>query len=298
MKAPKLRAVTPMWAESIEVERRKDSLLITGWRHRTGPLDTRGIEAGRISQVDILKRLNSYVLKHLGNRSIAGDAGVYQFADASEDEKLLRFCEEFGPVWGEVRSRNYDENGTCTLTVAQNMSRLREDQKKFAAVLKLLQQVNRPTKADGFTMRNSISDFQSVDPEVLSTIHLIGSLPNSTRSGRGRYDFWMPFAHLALCAVLNDVPQKLMPFDRGVIDLPDTRAEGVRNALYYSVRRDYLAQREIGTCLHCGSHFPIFKHGARGCSQACRTALRNQKYWSENKETVNRSRRKKHTGRK
>ncbi len=62
--------------------------------------------------------------------------------------------------------------------------------------------------------------------------------------------------------------------------------------------RRYLAQREIGTCLHCGSHFAVFKHGARACGQTCRTALRNQKYWSENKETLNRNRRKKHNGRK
>jgi hypothetical protein len=59
-----------------------------------------------------------------------------------------------------------------------------------------------------------------------------------------------------------------------------------------------LAQREIGNCLHCGSHFAVFKHGARACGQTCRTALRNQKYWSENRDAVNRNRRKKRTGRK
>jgi hypothetical protein len=297
MKKAKLRAIAPVWAQRIEVEKRRDVLLITGWGHISSPIDTRKIEPGRITQLDILKRFHRYVLSHLNKKGATGDAGVYQFADATDDEKLVAYCQEFGPVWGEIRSRNHEDNGTDTLIVAQSMKQLRKEQRKFAATVRLLQQVNQPGKADRSAMMDAMYDLQIVDSSVLSTLWVLTGL-SSARSSTEKAADLVPFAHLALCALLNDVPPKLAPLNGEVIELPHTRDEGIRDALYYPLRRDYLAQREIGSCLHCGSHFPVFKHGARACSQTCRTALRNQKYWSQNKNTVNRERRKKRTGRK
>jgi hypothetical protein len=297
MKQAKLRAIAPVWAQRIEVEKRRDVLLITGWGHISSPIDTRGIEPGRISQLDILKRFRRYVLSHLNKEGATGDAGVYQFADATDDEKLVAFCQEFGPVWGEVRSRNYEDNGTDTLIVAQGMEQLRKEQRKFAATVRLLQQVNQPGKANRSAMMDAMNDLQIVDSRVLSMLWVWSGI-SSTRSNTEKAADLLPFAHMALCQLLNDVPPELAPLNGDVIELPSTRDEGIRNALYYRIRRDYLAQREIGNCLHCGSHFAVFKHGARACGQTCRTALRNQKYWSENRDAVNRNRRKKRTGRK
>src|SRR5277367_1340151 len=128
MKQAKLRAIAPIWAQRIEVEKRRDVLLITGWEHISRPMDTREIEPGRISQLDILKRFRRYVLSHLNKKGATEDAGVYQFADATDDQRLVAFCQEFGPVWGEVRSRTYEDNGTNTLIVAQSMKQLRKEQ--------------------------------------------------------------------------------------------------------------------------------------------------------------------------
>jgi len=271
--------------------------VITGWGRISSPIDTRKMEPGRIPELDILKRFRRYVLSHLNKKGATGDAGVYQFADATDDVKLVAFCQEFGPVWGKVRSRKHEDNGTTTLTVAQGMKQLRREQRKFAATVRLLQQVNQPGKADPAAMMDAMNDLQIVDPKILSWLWVFTELP-SVRSSTDKAAVVLPSAHFLFCELLNDVPPKLAPLNGEVIELPYTRDEGIRNALYYPLRRDYLAQREIGNCLHCGSHFSVFKRGARACSQTCRTALRNQKYWNENKEIVNRSRRKKRTGRK
>jgi hypothetical protein len=297
MKQAKLRAIAPVWAQRIEVETRGDVLLITGWGHISGPIDTREIESGHISKLDILKRFHRYVLSHLNKKGATGDAGVYQFADATDDERLIAFCQEFGPVWGKVRSCNHEDDGTTTLTVAQGMKQLRKEQRKFAATVRLLQQVNQPGRADRSAMIHAMNDLHIVDPKILSWLWVLSELPSSVRSRTEKVAVVLPFAHFLFCELLNDVPPKLAPLNGEVIELPYTRDEGIRSALYYPLRRDYLAQREIRNCLHCGSHFSVFKRGARACSQTCRAALRNQKYWSENKEVVNRNRRKKRTGR-
>ena len=299
MKQAKLRAIAPVWAQRIEVEKQRDVLLITGWGRISGPIDTRELDESRSSKLDLLKRFHRYVLSHLNRKGATGDAGVYQFSDATDDEKLVAFCQEFGPVWGEVRSRNYEAHGTYTLTVAQGIKQLRKEQRKFAATVRLLQQVNQAGKASLSAMFDAMSDLGIIDPKVLSAAWVLSEgLFLSARSGAEKVAPLPPLAHMMFCQLLNDVPPKLAPLNGEVIELPYTHDEGIRNALYYPLRRDYQAQREIGTCLHCGGHFAVFKHGARGCSQTCRAALRNQKYWSENKETVNRNRRKKRTGRK
>ena len=98
--------------------------------------------------------------------------------------------------------------------------------------------------------------------------------------------------------VLNECPPRLIPFEGEVIELATVPDEGIRPAIYNVLRRDYLAQRAIGTCLHCGNHFPVYKRGTQGCSEPCRRALRNQKYWNKSKATINAERRGKGTGRK
>jgi hypothetical protein len=102
--------------------------------------------------------------------------------------------------------------------------------------------------------------------------------------------FW---SNLALCTVFNGYPSKLIPYNGEVFEMPEVDDKGIRNAIYWQLRRDYLAQRAIGTCLHCGSHFPVYKRGTQGCSEPCRRALRNQKYWSKSKATINADRREK-----
>ena len=96
MKTYSLRAITPVWAQRIEVERKKDALLITGWGHIPNPLSPQQVPSEQRSKLDILQGLRRYALRHLGQPR--EPAGVYQFADATDDEKLIAFVQEFGPV--------------------------------------------------------------------------------------------------------------------------------------------------------------------------------------------------------
>ena len=100
-------------------------------------------------------------------------------------------------------------------------------------------------------------------------------------------------AHEQLCELFNNYPPLLVPFGgREPAEMPRIAEEGIREVLYFQLRIDYLAQRQLGTCRNCGGHFPIMRRGARACSETCRKALRNQKYWQANKEEINRQRRK------
>jgi hypothetical protein len=241
--------------------------------------------------MDIFQRFHRYALRQLSKRDTSGDAGVYQFADATTDEKLIAFVQEFGPVWGVVDFTKYEENGTTTIIVAQTMESLRDEQKTFAAVAKILQQVNRNSQADAEIIKAQMFEIPWLTPYgyILSGGYQYGG-PTDKKSAA------LYWANLALCLVFNGYPPKLIPYNGEVFEMPEISDEGIRNAIYWQLRRDYLAQRAIGTCLHCGNHFPVYKRGTHGCSEPCRRALRNQKYWNKSKATINAERREKRTG--
>jgi hypothetical protein len=274
-----LRAIVPVWAQVIEVERRGDVLLITGIRRISNPIETREIEPGRISRLDILQRFRRYALRNL-------EVGVYQFADATDDQKLMAFCEEFGPICGKVRSKSYEVGLGSTLTVSQSLKRLRESQRKFAAAVKLLQHINRNGRADPTIMLEAIQETQIFEPLYLSNLREFFETPLVQTE-------MLAIAHSALCEILDRFPLQLFPVAGEVIELPRTQDASIEGVIYHPLRLDYKAQRELGTCLHCGRHFSVFKRGTRGCSEQCRRALRNQKYWAKSKGIINAERRQK-----
>jgi hypothetical protein len=298
VKPPNLKVITPVWAQQIEVTRQGNTLLVTGWGRIPDPFDAKEIAPEHASQMDIFQRFRRYVLRHLSEKQTSKDAGVYQFADATTDEKLIAFVEEFGPVWGKVRSTKNEENGTVTITVAQSMERLRHEQEEFATATELLQQVNKKrnthTLEDCAAITTAMLDIRL---PLFSQI-MIDKFLSTDGTVRQKAASILPWAHRALCLVLNECPPKLVPFDDEAIELAIVPDEGIRNAIYWQLRQDYLARRAIGTCLHCGSHFAVYKRGTRGCSEPCRRALRNQKYWNKSKATINAERRERHTGRK
>jgi hypothetical protein len=294
-KGSKLRAIVPVWARHLAVEERADVLLIKGWGRDSTPIDARLIEPKHRASVDLLHRFRRYVLSHLGKRSPTKDVGVYQFADANSDQKLIEFCQAFGPVWGEVRSHDYQDDGTVMLTVIQSMERLREDQIKFAAAVKLLKQLREGDNADRTVMSEAIRKVTAVNSPVLITLECVEvGLPQfQAPPGAGKNAAYFEIANIVLCEVLNNFPPKIFPINGKTIELPVTEDEGILPAIYWKLRQDYFAGREIGACLNCGSHFTVYKRGTRGCSEFCRRALRNAKHWSENKDSINRSRREK-----
>lgn len=286
--------ILPVWAQRIEVDRQGDKLLVTGWGRIPDPIEARHVDPEFRSRLDIFQRFHRYVLRRLTERHASEDAGVYQFAEANNDEKLIAFVRELGPVWGDVRSIKNEENGTVTITVSQSMRRLRREQQQFAAAVELLQQVNRNSRADVEIMRTRMLDLH-LHPHVLAMgaeyETTKGTLAHKTAAA-------LIWAHRGLCLTLNEYRPKLISFPGGVIELPEMHDEGIRDEIYYQVRLDYLAQRAIGTCLNCGGHFPVYKRGARACGEACRRGLRNQKYWNRHRKTINRKRREQRGRRK
>jgi hypothetical protein len=104
----------------------------------------------------------------------------------------------------------------------------------------------------------------------------------------------LQYGHHAFCQLLNNFPPALVPaLGRQPIELPKIKREGIIDSLYYKLRLDYLAQRQLGVCLNCNGHFPIMRRGARACSEACARALRNRKYWKAHSKTLNKKRTKK-----
>jgi hypothetical protein len=178
------------------------------------------------------------------------------------------------------------------------MDRLRDEQEEFAAATRLLQLVNKKrnthTTEDCAVMTQAVLDMGN----PLFSQLMIGKFLSTDGSTGQKAASILPRAHRALCLILNEYPPKLVPFSDQAIELPVVPDEGIRNAIYWQLRQEYLAQRSIGTCLHCKGHFPIHRRGTQGCSEACRRALRNEKYWNENKDSINRDRQEKRTGRK
>jgi len=285
LRPPKLKAITPIWAQRIDVELQGNSLLFTGWGHIHGAVDSDAVPAPERTSLDILQRLYQYALRNIGKTS--GTSGVYRFADASDDTKLIEFCSDYGPIWGRVQSEAYDEKtGTWTVTVKEGIKGLRTEQKRFLSAVKLLAELNSKGRADYDRLMEGMAEL-GIDSENLSLVHL----DIVTRHRKPNLNALLPLAHWVFCSVLNETPPQLTPINGEVIELPKIHTEGIRNALYYQLRLDYMAQRTIGTCLHCGNHFPVFKRDTRGCSASCRRALRNSRFWKKHKNAINEQRR-------
>ena len=71
-------------------------------------------------------------------------------------------------------------------------------------------------------------------------------------------------ARQVLCDLLNRHSRVLVPVEGEVIELPATPNEGTVGALYFQLRRDFLANRQIGIYLTCGSQFSVLRYGTKG----------------------------------
>jgi|GEM_PF-6673793 len=74
-----------------------------------------------------------------------------------------------------------------------------------------------------------------------------------------------------LCRIFNLFPLTLH-YSRGTcVQMPKMRPSGVRDALYYMIRMEYLYQREIRLCAvpNCGHYFVPDRADTEYCSDAC-----------------------------
>ena len=327
-KGPRKVAVTPVWAQQIQVERRKDWLWVTGWGHFPFHLDSRQLDPEHLPKLDLLNKFRHYMVRNLkGRPEEAQDVGFYQFTEATDDDKLMSFIESFGPFWGEVVEREGgDEFMVPRLMVRQNLVQLRWHQARFAAAVRLLRELNRseapkdvpgalldmiiammtiypvpsaympkkgvPAAIARLATSNKPGMIKSAEQPWIWSYLMISELASEQSEGRAKRI--IECAHRTLCNLLNERPLMLIPADGSrPLEMPTINAQGIAGALYYRLRLDYLARRELGTCLHCGSHYAVKKHGTRGCKTTCRRALNNSRYWDFNGEKINKNRRQK-----
>jgi hypothetical protein len=296
------KAIVPVWAQRIEVEQRIDdeqrpvSLLVHGWGHLPFYLDPK--KYTNAPRLDLLERLRRYALRQLKSPN-NGDPSLstYQFADASDDEKLTAFVSCYGPVWGEtIKIEDEGATGSYTVTVEQNLEQLRREQKIFSAAVGLLAEVNKNGRADRQKVAEllvrlaypdqpagksiwglNIENFVGKTLEPLQLFALEATAPPWTGKAADNQKV-IACAHAALCHQFNLHRPVLFRASEQPIELPEIATDGIREALYYTLRLDYLAQRAMGTCLNCGGHFPITRRGQKGCSERCRRRLRNLRY--------------------
>lgn len=295
----KIKAVVPVWSHYITVVRQADdSLLISGDSYIPCPLIPKETHPEVLRQLDFTRKLRRYVLRRLGkprgDAKVDGPDGVYQFANATTDEKLVAFVEEFGPVNGKVIAE-MPVAGAWEVTVRETLRSLRREQKQFRRLVETVQQVNRNARAERATLLNLLTaltvdaPMKTLSPdwaelgwtEVMKNV--IGQYRNPSKE-------ILSVAHQMLCYYFGRYPPGLFPVADGVVELPRMRITGVRDALYFQLRPDYLAQRTIGTCLHCHEHFVVYRRGTPACGDSCSRALRNARYWNSNRETINATR--------
>lgn len=286
-----LKLAVPVWAERIEAEIRGSFLMVFGSRHLHFPHDAGIVVAGEMARFDIMQRFRWTATDGSSRHGPPDGPGVYRFANADTDEKLISFVKEFGPVWGKIEFEKFNEDGTSEVCVAQDLDDLRFEQQKFAALTKVVEQINLNARADRDAIIKHLAKIPWQSPYVLALSREV-HYPEPANAADATI-FWASFA---LCFELNAYPPKLIPYKGQVFELPAVHPEGIREAIYWQLRRDYLAQRAIGTCLNCGGNFPVFKKGATACGESCRRALRNQRYWSAHRQEINSKRKKKGHG--
>ena len=111
MKQPKLRVITPVWAQQFGIKRQGNTLFITGWGRIPDPVNALGLRPEQVSKLDIFQRFHNYVLRNLSEKQATEDAGVYQFADATTDEKLIAFVEDLAPCGGRCDLQSTKKTG-------------------------------------------------------------------------------------------------------------------------------------------------------------------------------------------
>jgi hypothetical protein len=279
------------------------------------------VKAEQFPKWDLLEQFRRDTLRHLSNRSGATEAGIYQFADATDDQKLLAFVGKFGPIWGRVMEMQTDGLFKAqTIIVQQELAHLRWQRAKYTAAVRLLKQVNRSGRANPKEMTLAMMGIYPVPwgfmpkngvPEAIAKL-AVPTEPGMTRPSEDCPWLWSMLAvyelvrgkeegkiermrecgHRVLCQLFGEFPPILVPVQgRQPLEMPRIVPEGIAHVLYFRLRLDYLAGRAFGTCQNCGGQFPILKRGARACGETCRRALRNQRYWNRNKKVINRRRR-------
>jgi len=266
------------------------------------------------------------------------------FANAT-DAELILFIEQYGPfVASAVAEAEPPTSNDIPVEVKEGMdwrvsvcaiqelSVLKRERQIYAAVLRLLVELNRKeTDCDLNLIRKEISaiaDGISFWPEQCEKERRWNKL---NRAGRIMWDFdcdkrdyvqnmnrvivaakdrdqaaHIPFfgdvrgiAHLVLCELINSFRTEVQLWgERRVEVVPlASLVFGIRPVLYLILKRAYLGRGGVELCANdrCGRLFEVQRAGQRYCNPDCSQKSRQRVYWRESGSQKRRRRRKQKT---
>src|SRR5262249_28526091 len=234
-----------------------------------------------------------------------------QFANATSDEKLVKFVKHFGPVWGNMPAHLPSNTRIEPLVrVEEDLQGLRRERALIAAVMHLAgilildSAKERPTISQALSeiatalfMRGPNWEYQEPLPKwygvqirnVLQDVAFEFDWPVDTPINQflrtlNTHDLRIHGSRL-LCAVLN-VPEfrPTTVFTANYFtELPRHDRKGVLPALYFMLRQDVLYRKGLAICrlADCGAFFRIERFGQRFCSERCSRLHRQRDYWAQ-----------------
>ena len=275
-----------VWARKIRVKRVNDALLVTGEQR----LDYHERDLNLDRQFDFLATYR----KARGFYSAGILPPHIQFANARDEDDLIRFVQDWGPVWGRIEGKE-----TNKLSVLQFLEPLRREHRFFSNAAKLLAELGkdhpnvRNIAQQIATMAESrkavwsgrsdptLAAYSSLARKRLDELHLLilkpdEDLPSSHPRKRIIY-----YGHETLCYVLNRFPPVLVPDEGKVVELPQHQSEGIRPALYFMLREDYLRARKLKPCANdrCRNLFVLDGRSRECCTPACSKVVRDYRYY-------------------
>jgi len=270
----KNRLTTPIWAEAIRVERKGESLIVTGKNHTPLPVAGVAVDADLLAQSVPLASWPENRRKKSPH---------IEFANASTDAKLIEFCKKWGPfdgsLVGPARIPKLPPRG-WNIAIKENLQKLRCEQKTFSGMARLVGEVqsNNPNPERFFQYYAQIC---RTPPEKETFFDFAQSM----NRGRLLANAAREYVQMVVCTLLNNFPPYLYPTAEGPVELPplDLCGGGVKHALYGFLRLEYLQKDRLGlgVCPKCDDVFAKERKGAVFCCQDCSKLYRSLEYYRE-----------------
>jgi len=217
-----------------------------------------------------------------------------RFANASTDERLIHFVQDFGPV---VARKTLLESGWPPRLIAeQDMNELRNERLLYRSALTLIMELAQP-EPDASVIQGCIAEIANkladwprqwererrlrqqsqilwkISPESLRRIQQLSAVlqpdPLLPRGVDGR---------IVICELLNAFRGVVFP---NRLEFHSSIRYGIRPLLYSILRREFLYPRDIAVCANtqCREFFEVQRAGQRFCCDSCSLHQRQRDYW-------------------
>jgi hypothetical protein len=235
-----------------------------------------------------------------------------RFGNASDDEALIEFVCDFGPVLGSIESLRSIAMRT---SVVQNLGLLRAEQRMFAIALNLICIVNEfvfvEAAANALQEKqepNSSQAARRLKKDDLSKLRQLAALNSELEAAVARANAigaelhvptlkWHcrrspaqdedPLAILSnsyeyLCALFNQFPTRLVPSRGTVLESPQVSSSGIKPLLYFLIRELYLQRYKLQMCKRqdCSAFFIPDRSNAEYCSLRCSNLQQQRKSYA------------------